>query len=86
MSRYIQYRERGRTQTIPVVEQLLSCKPGSIWTLLEDTNTGSTWDIVTGTAVAGPLTGIRLHRAPHHNSYWFAWVDFYLHTTLFQAP
>ena len=66
--------------------QLLSFKPGPMWTLLEDTHTGSTWDIVTGTAVAGPLTGKRLQRVPHHNSYWFAWVDFYPQTTLFQAP
>lgn len=66
--------------------QLLAFKPGPMWTLLEDTTTGSTWDIVTGTAVAGPLTGTRLHRVPHHNSYWFAWVDFYPQTTLFQAP
>jgi hypothetical protein len=66
--------------------QLLSFKPGPMWTLLEDTNTGSTWDIITGTAVAGPLTGKRLQRVPHHNSYWFAWFDFYPQTTLFQAP
>ena len=66
--------------------QLLAFKPGPMWTLLEDTTTGSTWDIVTGTAVAGPLTGKRLHCVPHHNSYWFAWVDFYPQTTLFQAP
>jgi len=66
--------------------QLLSFKPGPMWTLLEDTTTGSTWDIVTGTAVAGPLTGKRLQRVPHHNIYWFAWVDFYPHTTLWQAP
>jgi Protein of unknown function (DUF3179) len=66
--------------------QVLSFFPGPMWTLLQDTNTGSTWDIITGTAVAGLLTGKRLHRVPHHNSYWFAWVDFYPHTTLFQAP
>ena len=66
--------------------QLLAFKPGPMWTLLEDTTTGSTWDIVTGTAVAGPLTGKRLHCVPHHNSYWVAWVDFYPQTTLFQAP
>ena len=66
--------------------KLLSFKPGPMWTLLEDTTTGSIWDIVTGTAVAGPLTGKHLHRVPHHNSYWFAWVDFYPQTTLFQAP
>jgi len=65
--------------------QVLSFTPGPMWTLLEDSTTGSTWDIVTGTAVAGPLEGKRLHRVPHHNIYWFAWVDFYPHTTLFQG-
>ena len=65
--------------------QLLSFTPGPMWTLLEDTTTGSTWDIVTGMAVAGPLEGKHLQRVPHHNSYWFAWVDFYPHTTLFQG-
>lgn len=66
--------------------QLLSFKPGPLWTLLEDTTTGSTWDIVTGTAVAGPLTGTVLRRVPHTTIYWFAWVDFYPHTTLLRAP
>ena len=69
-----------------VAGQLLSFKPGPLWTLLEDTTTGSTWDIVTGLAVAGPLTGTPLRRVPHVTIYWFAWVDFYPHTTLFRAP
>ena len=64
--------------------QLLSFTPGPTWTLVEDTTTGSTWDIVTSTAVAGPLAGKYLQRVPHHNIYWFAWVNFYPHTTLFQ--
>jgi hypothetical protein len=69
-----------------VGDRLLSFTPGRMWTLLEDTTTGSTWDIVTGTAVAGPLAGTTLRRIPHMTIYWFAWVDFYPHTTLFQAP
>ena len=66
--------------------QLLSFTPGAMWTLLQDTTTGSTWDIVSGTAVDGPLTGTMLRRVPHMTIYWFAWADFYPHTTLFQAP
>ena len=64
---------------------MLSFTPGPMWTLLEDTTTGSTWDIVTGTAVAGPLEGKHLQRVLHYNIYWFAWVDFYPHTMLFQG-
>ncbi len=64
--------------------QALRFKPGQTWTVLEDTTTGSTWNMLTGTAVAGPLQGKRLRPAPHHQIYWFAWVDFYPETTLFR--
>jgi hypothetical protein len=64
---------------------LLAFTPGKTWTVLEDTTTGSTWNIVTGTAIAGPMRGKQLRRVPHYNVYWFAWVDFYPHTTLFQS-
>lgn len=63
--------------------RLLSFKPGNTWTLLYDTTTGSTWNVVTGTAVTGPLKGKQLRRIPHFSIYWFAWVDFYPQTTLF---
>ena len=65
---------------------LLAFKPGNTWTLLQDTTTGSVWNIVTGTAIAGALRGQTLRRIPHHNIYWFGWVDFYPHTTLFTRP
>ena len=57
--------------------------PGTVWTTLQDTATGSTWNILTGKAVAGPHTGKQLRRIPHHYIYWFAWVDFYPKTTLY---
>jgi hypothetical protein len=64
---------------------LLSFRPGKTWILLEDTTTGSTWNVVTGTAVTGPMQGKQLRRVPHVNIYWFAWVDFYPQTTLYSS-
>ncbi len=63
--------------------QTLSFKAGKAWTSLEDTTTGSTWNIVTGKAVVGPLKGKALARVPHYQIYWFGFVDFFPEATLF---
>jgi hypothetical protein len=63
----------------------LTFTPGLTWTTLQDTATGTTWNILTGKAVAGPHTGKQLRRIPHHYIYWFAWVDFYPQTTLYST-
>lgn len=44
-----------------------------------DTETGSQWT-VTGTAVAGPLTGAQLERLAHSDAFWFAWAAFHPET------
>ena len=46
---------------------------------LVDEETGSRWDIL-GVATEGPLAGKRLVQIPAHNSFWFAWVTFWLET------
>ncbi len=66
-----------------VAGQALSFKTGKTWTMLEDMTTGSTWNIVTGKAVAGPLKGKTLTRVPHYQIYWFGLVDFFPDATLF---
>lgn len=63
--------------------QTLSFKPGKTWTTLEDTATASTWNIVTGKAIAGPLKGQTLQRVPHYQIYWFGFADFFPQATLF---
>ncbi len=63
--------------------QALTFKAGKTWTTLEDTTTGSTWNIVTGKAVTGPLKGKMLARVPHYQIYWFGFVDFFPAATLF---
>jgi hypothetical protein len=49
-----------------------------------DDQTGSRWDI-TGAAIAGDLTGARLERIPHLDTFWFAWSTYRPGTTL-EAP
>tara|TARA_B100000315_G_scaffold260309_1_gene320748 strand:+ start:4912 stop:5613 length:702 start_codon:yes stop_codon:yes gene_type:complete len=50
---------------------------------MRDQETGSTWQVVTGRAVAGPLAGSALERLPSHYSFWFAWGDFHPDTELY---
>ncbi len=84
------YRDKDSEASAVYVRQvdgkILAFKPGRIWTLIEDTTTGTTWNIVTGMAVSGPLQGKQLQRIPHYNIYWFAWVDFHPGTSLFTPP
>jgi hypothetical protein len=40
-----------------------------------DAETGSRWNLL-GEAVAGPLSGHRLRRVPHVDTFWFAWVAY----------
>ena len=51
--------------------------------LMRDQETGSLWQVLTGRAVNGPLTGASLERLPSHYSFWFAWTDFHPETELF---
>ena len=53
--------------------------------LMEDQQTGSTWQAITGRAISGPLTGSALERLPSHYSFWFAWSDFHPDTELYEA-
>mgnify|MGYP001604630163 CR=1 FL=1 len=49
----------------------------------EDQETGSRWDLA-GRAVAGPLSGARLERIPHFDTFWFAWSTYRPETTLIE--
>jgi len=44
---------------------------------LRDAETDSTWEIPTGTAVAGPLAGTRLPRATAYPAFWFGWRGYF---------
>ena len=49
-----------------------------------DTETGSTWDGLSGKATAGADVGIQLDQVPITYSFWFGWADFYPNTTVYK--
>ena len=51
--------------------------------LLQDEETGSTWQSLTGRAIDGPLAGTALKRLPSSYAFWFAWSDFHPDTELY---
>ena len=51
--------------------------------LMQDEETGSTWQTLTGWATDGPLAGTALKRLPSFYAFWFAWSDFPPDTELY---
>jgi hypothetical protein len=54
--------------------------------VMEDRQTGSTWQALTGTAISGKLIGSRLRQLPATRAFWFAWKGFYPGTRLWRVP
>ena len=53
--------------------------------LMEDLETGTVWDPLTGVAREGPLAGARLEQVASHYEFWFAWKDYRPETELYQG-
>ena len=51
---------------------------------IQDHETASTWDPVTGKATVGPLAGQDLTPVPATTSFWFGWFDFFPGTALYK--
>ena len=51
--------------------------------LMQDDETSTTWQALTGRAIDGELEGTVLTRLPSHYSFWFAWSDFHPDTELY---
>lgn len=54
--------------------------------VMEDQQTGSTWQALAGTAIRGQLSGSRLRQLPATRAFWFAWKGFYPKTRLWRVP
>ena len=63
---------------------ILTFAPGSTQFSMTDTETGSTWDGLSGTATAGPNAGMELVQVPITYGFWFGWVDFYPNTEVYK--
>lgn len=48
-----------------------------------DEETGSTWLLLNGKAIDGPLKGATLTAIPSTNSFWFGWKDWYPDTEVY---
>ena len=48
-----------------------------------DEQTGSTWNVL-GQAIQGPLTGQKLQRIEHLDTFWFAWAAFWPDTVIWR--
>ena len=53
--------------------------------LMEDLETGTVWDPLTGVALEGPLAGAKLEQVASHYKFWFAWRDYRAETELYQS-
>jgi hypothetical protein len=56
----------------------------AVGSTIRDHETASTWDPVTGKAIAGPLAGQSLTPVPATTSFWFGWFDFFPGTALYK--
>lgn len=52
--------------------------------ILQDAETGSTWDALSGSATGGPLAGEQLQRLKSTRSFWFGWKDIHPNTLLYE--
>ncbi len=50
---------------------------------MSDVESGSTWDILDGRAIDGPLAGTELEPVKSVASFWFGWVDFHPDTLVY---
>jgi hypothetical protein len=66
-----------------VNEQTLTFAATDTPHILQDSETGSTWDAFSGTALVGPLAGEQLTRLKSTTSFWFGWKDIHPDTLLF---
>ncbi len=64
--------------------RLLTFGPGSSALSMEDTETGSTWDGLSGRATTGPSAGTQLEAIPITYGFWFGWADFFPNTEVYK--
>jgi len=60
-------------------------REGSSW-LMENHETGSRWNAVTGEVVSGPFEGQRLPHVPATQAYLSSWRELYPHGGMWSAP
>jgi hypothetical protein len=63
--------------------KLITFLPGPNSLSMEDEETDSIWDGLSGKAMTGSDAGMELEQVPITYSFWFGWVDFYPNTAVY---
>lgn len=66
-----------------VNDQTLTFALGDAPNTLVDAETGSVWDMFSGTAVSGELEGTQLEPIKNTRSFWFGWKDWHPETLVY---
>ncbi|MCP4417664.1 MAG: DUF3179 domain-containing protein [Chloroflexi bacterium] len=66
-----------------VDDQTLTFSATNTPLIVEDNETGTTWDGFTGVALNGPLAGSQLTRLKSTTSFWFGWKDIHPETLVY---
>ena len=53
--------------------------------LMEDLETGTVWNPLTGVALEGPLAGAKLEQVASHYEFWFVWRDYRAENELYKS-
>jgi hypothetical protein len=61
----------------------LTFEQGSAPGRVQDLETKSEWNKLTGTAVSGPLEGAQLNQVPITYAFWFGWIDYHPESTVY---
>ncbi len=66
-----------------VADQTLTFAATDTPLIIQDNETGTTWDALSGEALDGPLAGSQLTRHKGTTSFWFGWKDIHPDTLVF---
>ncbi len=64
-------------------DTILDFEAGTSPDRVQDRQTGSEWDPLTGVAVSGPLEGTELAQVPITYAFWFGWIDYHTESTVY---
>ncbi len=65
-------------------ELILTFEPTLTPQRVQDQETHSEWDMLTGLAVEGELAGAQLEQVPITYSFWFGWVDYHTDSEVYK--
>lgn len=75
----VAYERRVRARDLTFRLEAVGGQP-----VLRDFETSSIWDVATGTATHGPMTGAQLARATAYPAFWFGWHGYFPNSNVWE--